>query len=225
MRTGVLFRSLRHRSRNVWTRWPRRMTSTPGTRRAEAAILMRRCPSSQTRRGQHLIKTEERYWFRVFFWHIRKLETYFLQKRFTIYNHKPEMILKEDTGELRQELVKYMLQQNIRLRLWSYFSNEKMNWSGNIMINWASGRKCWLMPKSTLRLQLPGPAPQSRAPPWPCRAREDRRRTAASCRVSRVSHELLIRFTNQGNNYSRMPGQSRSYDSPGGQQNLQVNNF
>ena len=35
----------------------------------------------------------------------RQLETFFLQKRFTIYNHKPEMILKEDTGELKAELV------------------------------------------------------------------------------------------------------------------------
>ena len=36
----------------------------------------------------------------------RQLETFFLQKRFMIYNHKPEMILKEDTGELRLELVR-----------------------------------------------------------------------------------------------------------------------
>ena len=35
----------------------------------------------------------------------RQLETFFLQKRFMIYNHKPEMILKEDTGELKVELV------------------------------------------------------------------------------------------------------------------------
>ena len=35
----------------------------------------------------------------------RQLETFFLQKRFMIYNHKPEMILKEDTGELKLELV------------------------------------------------------------------------------------------------------------------------
>ena len=34
----------------------------------------------------------------------RQLETFFLQKRFMIYNHKPEMILKEDTGELKVEL-------------------------------------------------------------------------------------------------------------------------
>ena len=36
----------------------------------------------------------------------RQLETFFLQKRFMIYNHKPEMILKEDTGELKSELVR-----------------------------------------------------------------------------------------------------------------------
>ena len=36
----------------------------------------------------------------------RQLETFFLQKRFLIYNHKPEMILKEDTGELKAELVR-----------------------------------------------------------------------------------------------------------------------
>merc|ERR1712227_412380 len=34
----------------------------------------------------------------------RQLETFFLQKRFMIYNHKPEMILKEDTGEIKVEL-------------------------------------------------------------------------------------------------------------------------
>ena len=43
----------------------------------------------------------------------RKLETYFLQKRFTIYNHKPEMILKEDTGELKQELVRLQVHFSI----------------------------------------------------------------------------------------------------------------
>jgi len=36
----------------------------------------------------------------------RQLETFFLQKRFMIYNHKPEMILKEDTAELKSELVR-----------------------------------------------------------------------------------------------------------------------
>ena len=35
----------------------------------------------------------------------RQLETFFLQKRFMIYNHKPEMILKEDTSDLKIELV------------------------------------------------------------------------------------------------------------------------
>ena len=35
----------------------------------------------------------------------RQLETYFLQKRFMVYNHKPEMILKEDSEVLKQELV------------------------------------------------------------------------------------------------------------------------
>jgi len=36
----------------------------------------------------------------------RQLETFFLQKRFVIYNYKPEMVLKEDTTELKSELVK-----------------------------------------------------------------------------------------------------------------------
>jgi len=36
----------------------------------------------------------------------RQLETFFLQKRFLIYNYKPEMVLKEDTAELKQELVR-----------------------------------------------------------------------------------------------------------------------
>lgn len=36
----------------------------------------------------------------------RNLETFFLSKRFLIYNHKPEYILKEDTLELRSELVR-----------------------------------------------------------------------------------------------------------------------
>jgi len=36
----------------------------------------------------------------------RQLETYFIQKRFLIYNYKPEMVLKEDTAELKSELVR-----------------------------------------------------------------------------------------------------------------------
>jgi len=36
----------------------------------------------------------------------RQLETYFLQKRFMVYNHKPEMILKEDSEVLKQELAR-----------------------------------------------------------------------------------------------------------------------
>jgi hypothetical protein len=34
----------------------------------------------------------------------RQLETFFLQKRFLLYAHKPELILKEDSVELRAEL-------------------------------------------------------------------------------------------------------------------------
>lgn len=36
----------------------------------------------------------------------RGLENFFLSKRFLIHNHKPEYILKEDTAELRAELVR-----------------------------------------------------------------------------------------------------------------------
>ena len=45
----------------------------------------------------------------------RQLETFFLQKRFMIYNHKPEMILKEDTGELKVELVIWVIMCMIEL--------------------------------------------------------------------------------------------------------------
>ena len=45
----------------------------------------------------------------------RQLETFFLQKRFMIYNHKPEMILKEDTGELKVELVIWVIMWLIEL--------------------------------------------------------------------------------------------------------------
>ena len=34
----------------------------------------------------------------------RQVETFFLQKRLLIHNHKPEMILREDSLELKQEL-------------------------------------------------------------------------------------------------------------------------
>ena len=36
----------------------------------------------------------------------RQLETYFNQKRQLIHAHKPELILKEDSLELRQEIAK-----------------------------------------------------------------------------------------------------------------------
>lgn len=36
----------------------------------------------------------------------RQVETFFLQKRLLIHNHKPEMILREDSLELKQELIK-----------------------------------------------------------------------------------------------------------------------
>jgi len=36
----------------------------------------------------------------------RQLETFFLAKRFLIHNHKPEYILKEDTNDLKAELVR-----------------------------------------------------------------------------------------------------------------------
>ena len=36
----------------------------------------------------------------------RHLETFFLQKRLLIHSHRPECILREDSNELRQELVK-----------------------------------------------------------------------------------------------------------------------
>jgi len=36
----------------------------------------------------------------------RQLETYFIQKRFLCYNYKPEIGLKEDTAELKTELVR-----------------------------------------------------------------------------------------------------------------------
>ena len=34
----------------------------------------------------------------------KKLETYFLQKRLALHQHKPEMILREESLEMRQEL-------------------------------------------------------------------------------------------------------------------------
>ena len=36
----------------------------------------------------------------------RKLETFFSQKRFLMYSHKPEVILREDSVELKQEILK-----------------------------------------------------------------------------------------------------------------------
>ena len=34
----------------------------------------------------------------------RQIETFFIQKRFLVYAHKPELILREDSSELRAEL-------------------------------------------------------------------------------------------------------------------------
>jgi len=36
----------------------------------------------------------------------RQLETFFSQKRFLLYSHKPEMILKEDSDEMKRELLR-----------------------------------------------------------------------------------------------------------------------
>ncbi|XP_040575837.2 mediator of RNA polymerase II transcription subunit 28 [Lepeophtheirus salmonis] len=36
----------------------------------------------------------------------RKLDTFFVQKRFLLYSHKPESILREESTDLRQELAK-----------------------------------------------------------------------------------------------------------------------
>ena len=36
----------------------------------------------------------------------RHLETFFLQKRLLIHSHRPECILREESNELRQELVR-----------------------------------------------------------------------------------------------------------------------
>eukprot|EP00096_Caligus_rogercresseyi_P014268 TRINITY_DN6766_c0_g2_i1.p1 TRINITY_DN6766_c0_g2~~TRINITY_DN6766_c0_g2_i1.p1 ORF type:complete len:188 (-),score=50.83 TRINITY_DN6766_c0_g2_i1:331-894(-) len=36
----------------------------------------------------------------------RKLDTFFVQKRFLLYSHKPESILREESTDLRQELLK-----------------------------------------------------------------------------------------------------------------------
>ena len=57
----------------------------------------------------------------------RKLETYFLQKRFTIYNHKPEMVLQGDSGELKQELVITPKLLSFPFYLWSHFRCERRN--------------------------------------------------------------------------------------------------
>lgn len=34
----------------------------------------------------------------------RQIETFFIQKRFLVYSHKPELILREDSSELRAEI-------------------------------------------------------------------------------------------------------------------------
>merc|ERR1712061_716117 len=36
----------------------------------------------------------------------RQLETFFSQKRFLLYSHKPELILKEDSDEMKRELLR-----------------------------------------------------------------------------------------------------------------------
>ena len=63
----------------------------------------RKSPNLRTWRGGD--ETADKIDEMIYLFSVRKLETYFLQKRFTIYNHKPEMILKEDTEELKLELV------------------------------------------------------------------------------------------------------------------------
>jgi len=118
----------------------------------------------------------------------RKLETYFLQKRFTIYNHKPEMILKEDTGELRQELQR---------------KDELIRKHYDKLSKWKE-----MLADAQVNPQTPAPRP---SPSVPGAA------LAMPGPGGQTPHGSFV----PGNNYSRMPGQSRSYDSPGGQQNLQ----
>ena len=84
----------------------------------------------------------------------RQLETFFLQKRFLIYNHKPEMILKEDTGELKAELVRK--DELIRCTVQTGEREERLHFdnAGNITRSSGSGRRCLLMPRLVVSLYL-----------------------------------------------------------------------
>jgi len=61
--------------------------------------------SDKKRRTDAMWKQEEEKMTR-FMALARNLETFFLQKRLLIHSHRPECILREDSNELRQELVK-----------------------------------------------------------------------------------------------------------------------
>jgi len=61
--------------------------------------------SDKKRRTDAMRKQEEEKMSR-FMALARHLETFFLQKRLLIHSHRPECILREDSNELRQELVK-----------------------------------------------------------------------------------------------------------------------
>ena len=127
----------------------------------------------------------------------RQLETFFLQKRFMIYNHKPEMILKEDTGELKSELVRkdeLIRKHYEKLGQWQTMLADVQVQSSSSQPT--SNRPVGTPPQGQERPQgvlggpaLPGPGGQT-------------------------PHGGFV----PGNNYSRMPGQQHSMY---GQQNLQ----
>lgn len=125
----------------------------------------------------------------------RKLETYFLQKRFTIYNHKPEMVLQGDSGELKQELIRK--EELIRKHY------EKLNkWKE--MLADAQVNPPVPRPSPGVPGAAPGPAPGAPGVTMPGPG-------------GQTPHGSFV----PGNNYSRLTGQTRGFDGQGGQQSLQ----
>ena len=130
----------------------------------------------------------------------RQLETFFLQKRFMIYNHKPEMILKEDTGELKSELVRK--EELIRKHY------EKLGqWQtmlADVQVQSSSSQSSSVRPQGTPpqgQERPPGAMGGPNGPTLPGPG-------------GQTPHGGFV----PGNNYSRMPGQQHSMYS---QQNLQ----
>lgn len=151
----------------------------------------------------------------------RQLETFFLGKRFLIYNHKPEYILKEDTNDLKAELVRkdeLIRKHYEKLGQWQNMLADvqvQSSGSGGTAAA-AGGTQARGQTGPPGALPTVGPSDRSGPQAGPLGAGP----TSIPGPGGPTPHGGFV----PGNNYSRMPGQPpQMFGGPGGQQGGQQN--